>query len=88
MDDPGWWARGKLRQIRQEEELAEQARAIERDGERLWTLPDEQSVTEAVVALNQRIDALNAELPQPEQLEHLPVRESISIWRRMHRLRG
>lgn len=88
MDDPAWWVRGKLAEMRTRDELIEAAQQVDRDRERLWTLPDERSVRDQVGALNERIEAWNRDHPGDDLLSEVPLTEALTIWRRMHRLRN
>lgn len=86
-DEPGWWARRKVQEMRTRDRLLEAARQIEAERERLWVLADESEVREQLAALNRELEIVNEQLPAADHLAPLPAEQAVRIWRSMHRLR-
>lgn len=86
-DDPAWWARRRIKEMRHRDELAARAAEItEREG-KLWLLPTEDAVRAGVHEINADIDALNAALASDDHLTPLSPERTVAIWKRMYRLR-
>lgn len=86
-DDPAWWARRKIQEMRRQDQVVELIAEVEREIERMWSLPDEAAVRVRVAAINSRIELLNEELTGEETLATLDPRAAVHSWRRMTRLR-
>lgn len=86
-DGPAWWAKRKMEEMRRHDALLEAAREIDAEIDRLWTLPDERTVMTRIDELNDRLKAINDELPEDDRVEPLDPSATVRIWHRMHRLR-
>lgn len=87
-DDPAWWAKRRIEDMRRRDELTEKAAAIADLEHELWALPTEDAVRAGVDGINRAIEAVNAELSAPDHLTRLDVRWAVATWRRMYRLRA
>lgn len=86
-DSPNWWARRKMEELEQQDRLIELVREAERARDRIWSLPDEDSVRSATTRLNQGIAELNDLLGEEDSLAPLDPEAAVVTWRRMARLR-
>ncbi|MFP3913937.1 MAG: DnaJ family domain-containing protein [Actinomycetota bacterium] len=84
---PDWWARRKLDEIRRQDRLIDEVRALEELRDDLWRMPDPGSVRRGVEQLNARIEELNRQVRPDERLPLLDTEEAVATWRRMARLR-
>lgn len=87
MDDANWWARRKLREMRESDELEARTRELDGQLDRLWVLTDEQSVRARVIELNRHIAELNEGVPESDRIPAVDPVTAIRTWRSMHRLR-
>ncbi len=86
-DEPAWWAKRKLEEMRRRDRLIESAREIDRERDRIWTLPDEAYVRAEVADLNRRIEQVSRTLGPDASLDPIDPEEALRIWRRMRRIR-
>lgn len=87
-DDPNWWARRKIQELRREGALDDLAAELERQIDGLWLLPDEQTVRQQVGTLNDRINAVRDQLGDKFRVPTLQERDALQTWRTMHRIRS
>ena len=86
-DDPGWWALRKLRELVEEEQLAEMAEELQREVDALMLEPDESAVKQQARELYARNVALNELLPPGRRIPALDETSILRQWRAMYRLR-
>lgn len=86
-EGPAWWARRKIEQIKAEDRITEIGREVQDQIDQMWSLPDEESVSEAAADLNQRIEALNSQLPGDAAIPVIDPAEATRTWRSMFRIR-
>jgi hypothetical protein len=84
---PGWWLRRQLERARQNDRMAEVAHQVDQDLGRVWALPDETSVRQEVVRLNDLLTHVNQGLAAEEMADLLEVEDVLKIWRQMGRAR-
>ena len=87
-DDPAWWAKRRIEEMRRRDELTERAAVVAELEHELWALPTEDAVRAGVDGINRAIEAANAELSAHDHLTRLDVRRAVATWRRMYRLRA
>lgn len=87
-DDPAWWVKRRIEEMRRREELTEKAAAVAELEHELWALPTEDAVRAGVDRINKAIDAVNAELSPEDHLTRLDEGQAVATWRRMYRLRA
>lgn len=86
-DSPNWWARRKMEELKRQDEVTELLRRLEQTRDRIWSLPDEASVSSAARALNREIEEVNPGLREEERLRPLDPEAAVATWRKMSRLR-
>lgn len=86
-DSPNWWARRKMEELKHHDHLTELLGELQRDRDRIWSLPDEDAVREATTDFNRRINDANRRLGAGERIAPLDPEAEVAIWQRMSRLR-
>ena len=87
-DDPAWWVKRRIEEMRRRDELTEKSAAVAELEHELWALPTEDAVRAGVDTINRAIAAVNAELAAHDHLTRLDDRQAVATWRRMYRLRA
>lgn len=86
-DSPNWWARRKMEELKRQDRLTALVGHLECDRDRIWSLPDESAVRQAVAEFNRRVASLNEQLREDEKILPLDPEAAVVTWRRMSRLR-
>ena len=87
-NDPAWWAKRKVDEIRRQERAFEMGRRIADLEDKIWPLADEEAVVARIAEINAEIEVANAGFAAADRLSSLDANEVIRTWRRMYRLRS
>lgn len=87
-DEPDWWARRRLAELRRLEEQAELVTAITASVDDLWAEPDLHRLRRRVSELNSRIEETNRRLDPGLALSAIDHADAERRWRAMWRLRS
>jgi hypothetical protein len=87
-DDPDWWARRRLAELRRLEAQAELVARLTAGVDALWTEPDPHHLRRRVSELNARIEEANRCLDPALALPAIDHADAERRWRAMWRLRS
>lgn len=87
-DDPAWWARRKIAELRRLDDETERVEELISAHDELWTAPDLDTLSQRVSRINTEIDRINLTLARSRQIPRIDPSEAIRRWRLMWRLRS
>lgn len=86
-DDPDWWAKRKIRELKAENDVDALADDFQRSIDALWHLSDESAVRDQVHTINDRVRAVKERLGDKFRVPTIAERDAVRTWRAMSRIR-